>query len=742
MGNNPSSSSSSTPQQVQTTKPNFSATYQLVKKIDDPLYGEIRIVRDTKTGEIIYLKEIIVNNFEDFQAESKVYNQRIAVSHPNVVRILGYNAPNEPNPVSGYYKISVYIEVLQKTLADELNVRLETGIPFGENDILLVAESLIAALSYFETQNIFHGDVRPANIFVSRHAYKLSDPYLKTKKNANALSNAIINEPDTIPLLSPQLLVQVPHQDFEIRCKKNKADVFSLGATLLSLASLSKSEELYDYDYGTFDLDQMKQRLEKVRKNFSKFTYELIRDMLRLPEDSRPDFNTLATRLRPFQDDIVKKGELPFFAQRAPYADNDEDDDYYIQLFRHNEQLKAQSRVSPQKVPVQASPYRQGGYDQGYDYEHHVQRESPQQQRYSHQQQQQRYSPAHGGYDQGSGAENVYTVNLEDEDYQYGHHDDGLDFNYTEGAHAHERASHSQSPNRYQERSSYRDDMMPVQQSISPEKNLKRTNPQIYVEPQRNSHHPQYVQEDLKRSSPQQFRQSQVQQPTNKIYIDINQQQHLLQQQQLILQQQEQQRIQREQEQARLRQQQEQQYYQQQQQAQNYRPPVQTVQNAQTVNIMTLDKPDELEARIKAALSRSQTTYQAAVTSATQSQVVHTPQYDPLRGSQTYGGQQSLGSYLTQQQTASYQPANVNTAANYAAVPKEQHLAHSYTATTTTNVPGGYQNIVGGDNYNYGQYTMGGGQQTLPGSYLAGAGGSTYGGSLPQTYGVPSTHTH
>ena len=311
----------------QISKADYTFTFQLLRKIQDPHYGEVKIVRDIKTGEQIILKEVVCTTKDAYQKEVEFYNKRVAVSHPNVVRIYGCNGQDKQNFCSSYYRISVFIELLTKTLANELETRIETGIPFSENDVLLIAENLIGGLSYFEKHDVCHGDIRPENIFVCPNAYKLSDPNLNVQKNANALSNAILGQAET--LLSPQLLVQVPQSDFNVHCNKFKSDVFSLGMTLLSLASLTVSQEIYDYETGTFHVDLLQDRIELVRKSYSKFTFELIRDMLKFNEEARPDFIALSNRLTPYQEEIRLKGELPFFGIRAPYEEKQENEDEF-----------------------------------------------------------------------------------------------------------------------------------------------------------------------------------------------------------------------------------------------------------------------------------------------------------------------------------------------------------------------------------------------------------------------------
>lgn len=322
-------------QYEQINKSDYTFTYQLLKKVTDRHYGEIKVIRDIKTGDQLYLREIILTTKATYDAEMNFYNKRANVSHPNVVKIYGCNGQDAQNFCSSYYKISVFIEMLPKTLLEELESRIETDIPFSENDILLIAENLMSGLSYFEAQNVFHGDIRPENIFVAGKSYKLSDPYLDVLKDSNALVKVMLNSAKT--LVAPELLAQIPQRDFNIRGNKFKADVFSLGATLLSLASLTHSQDLYDYDNADFSWELLAERLELVRRTYSKFTFDLIRDMLHPSQDSRPDFISLSNRLLPYQEDIRNREELPFFGIRAPFEEREEEEGLDIDRYTYEE---------------------------------------------------------------------------------------------------------------------------------------------------------------------------------------------------------------------------------------------------------------------------------------------------------------------------------------------------------------------------------------------------------------------
>jgi serine/threonine protein kinase len=288
-------------------KVEFNPDVEVIQKGFDPHYGEVKIVRDNKTKDKFILKEIVVNTKQAFEAEVSFYNKRVTLSNPNVVGILGYNLKDKQDFCSTYYKISIYIENLETNLQSELEARIANQTPFTENELLLITDDLVNGLSYFQSEGYSHGDIRPFNIFSSGKTYKLSDPSLNAQKGSNALTLAIVQNTKT--LLSPQLIEQVPKNRFDITVDRYKADVFSLGVTLLSLAALASSEDLYDYGAGTFNNALLQERVESLRGRYSDFTLELICSMLQAEEENRPDFVALSNKLLPYKDEIRRGTE-------------------------------------------------------------------------------------------------------------------------------------------------------------------------------------------------------------------------------------------------------------------------------------------------------------------------------------------------------------------------------------------------------------------------------------------------
>ena len=88
MGNNPSSSKNAGGEP-------FNPNTSLIKKYQDPRYGEVKLVNEKNSGQQMLLKEVIVNTKEAFDQEVAFYDKRILMSHPNLVKIYGYKLQDQ-----------------------------------------------------------------------------------------------------------------------------------------------------------------------------------------------------------------------------------------------------------------------------------------------------------------------------------------------------------------------------------------------------------------------------------------------------------------------------------------------------------------------------------------------------------------------------------------------------------------------------------------------------------------------
>lgn len=266
----------------------FSPQIEVITEQKSTQFGKVKLVRDTKTGREMYLKKVISHNLKLHQTQLLYYYNRVQTYHPNLVNVIGYTTENKKAFCSEKYTIEIYLDPLNHTMQDSLEDHIKSQTFISEVQLQLLAQHMITVLAELQARDIAHGEINPANIFYNEEAYKLVDPTFDGQKGVNGLIKYLVF--DEKALLAPEVLKQVPSKDHELRTNKFKADVFSLGATMLSLATLTNSQDLYNYEKGTMNYQLLESRIKQAGDFYSPTMVSLLRELLTIEEYRRPDF--------------------------------------------------------------------------------------------------------------------------------------------------------------------------------------------------------------------------------------------------------------------------------------------------------------------------------------------------------------------------------------------------------------------------------------------------------------------
>jgi len=272
-------------------KQTFRPVVEMISEMRSPFFGKVKAVWDKNIGSEMLIREVVFFDRQTFEAQLAEYHRRVLYPHPNIVNILGYTSEDRKCFCSEEYKIFLYLDFIRNNLEFELHNYTRRKRAASEVELQLLSQQLIDIMYKWQIQGISHGDIRPANVFVTEEFYKLSDLNFDSLRGENALTKAIIFGHQT--LLAPELLRQLPTRSLEMKNNRYKADVFSLGLTLLSFATLTRSEDLYNYEKGLLNYSLLESRIAQVEKSYSQFFSSFLREILNIDLTYRPDFITL-----------------------------------------------------------------------------------------------------------------------------------------------------------------------------------------------------------------------------------------------------------------------------------------------------------------------------------------------------------------------------------------------------------------------------------------------------------------
>lgn len=224
--------------------------------------------------------------------------------HPNIVEFQGW-LEYEAEGGQGSF-IVIIAEMCDKDLMTDINQRKAAShYYYSEAQMWEYTNTLISVLAFLEYKGIAHRDIKPQNIFLSGTTPKIGDFGSSTLIGSTLSSYSTAGTPLFLsPLLKQALLAGNP----KVRHNVYKSDVYSLGMTLLAMASLQEPPG------GVIGLGNVVEaRIASL--HYSECFKSLLRLMLEADESKRPTFQALYYILFPPPDNPMSEEQEPATAQ-------------------------------------------------------------------------------------------------------------------------------------------------------------------------------------------------------------------------------------------------------------------------------------------------------------------------------------------------------------------------------------------------------------------------------------------
>ena len=290
----------------QITYENFVANYTFLRKNKEPRYGDITILQDKETKDLYALKERTSRSTIEFNKDMGSLKTRSKITHPNIIKLIGYTYKAEENLCASFYKFLLIVEYIEHDLEIEIIQKKTDEKPYVEDQLWYIAESLVSALNILQQKNIEHGDIKPGNVLISNNGiYKIAEHNL-IGTNTPSYHQRLSGFNDVKCYLSPLLMKSLQKQEIKPKHDPYKSDVFSLGMVLLNAATLQSCDRLYEWDNFTIDQREVDQRINALDNKYSESFQNLLNDMLNFNEDSRPDFILLNEKIQASAKNIIE----------------------------------------------------------------------------------------------------------------------------------------------------------------------------------------------------------------------------------------------------------------------------------------------------------------------------------------------------------------------------------------------------------------------------------------------------
>jgi serine/threonine-protein kinase SRPK3 len=154
----------------------FDNRYILIKKLGHGSFSSVWLSFDIDTSSYFALKIQNIEDYDEAEAESKVYKY-ISTSNSkylmNIIRTFDYCQDDDDEK-----HFCMVMDVMSCSSHDLIKSSYKNGLPF--NVVICITKQILYALNDLHAQNIIHRDVKPENILI------VGDTNLEIKKQLNA----------------------------------------------------------------------------------------------------------------------------------------------------------------------------------------------------------------------------------------------------------------------------------------------------------------------------------------------------------------------------------------------------------------------------------------------------------------------------------------------------------------------------------------------------------------------------
>lgn len=259
--------------------------FQLLGVEDNPRFGDISLYRDKNKGDVMWVKEIKIEDrdaethFETYYA-SDIWKDRIFLTK-QVFKVGGSDGMLCSSNNGGSSKLVVFMEFHDIDLESEISQRASEQVKdfFKEPEIWYIVESIMNLEAVVLKQHRFQGDLRTCNIFISEDGFtKFADPsFIDYRSNCyfKVMTGAAKCN------ISPEYLQSFHANQKEPKSNPEIADVFALGIVILSICNLREDASYYDWYRKEILWNQVWEGLDFIQHKYSPLLWELAKGCLK-----------------------------------------------------------------------------------------------------------------------------------------------------------------------------------------------------------------------------------------------------------------------------------------------------------------------------------------------------------------------------------------------------------------------------------------------------------------------------
>lgn len=227
----------------------LSDDFQEVGTKDDARFGEITILKNHKTNELVMQKEKISHKEEDRDRDVFQALERMKLNHGSLLNMIGYSSYENSESDNKFFRVRGYYEYIENNLMEEIQQRKASGRSFSAAELRSLFVSFIDALAFLQNKKMVHGDVRPIYITYDetksefKLADRLGDPSSPNQVQIHNMQGA------KMLYMSNSLyekLSMYTGGELKVRHNPYKSDIFSLGLVVVETGIMESVQDIYE----------------------------------------------------------------------------------------------------------------------------------------------------------------------------------------------------------------------------------------------------------------------------------------------------------------------------------------------------------------------------------------------------------------------------------------------------------------------------------------------------------------
>lgn len=135
-----------------------------MKKQKDPRFGDITLLKNHQTGEVIFCKEKVANSKKEATADINQLQSRLRLNNPNMLKMIDYSTAIEKQLCSTTYLSKAFYVYPETDMKRALTDHKQNLTEFSSGELNNCKNQIVSALQGLHSKNLVHGDIRPEYI--------------------------------------------------------------------------------------------------------------------------------------------------------------------------------------------------------------------------------------------------------------------------------------------------------------------------------------------------------------------------------------------------------------------------------------------------------------------------------------------------------------------------------------------------------------------------------------------------